>query len=579
MRRGTKVFLALFLLLLLGFGAAGAVSVWFFLKPSVEQDSLLVVNLTGSLVEHDTAQELRELFGERILSVSQLVNAIIAAKDDDRIQGLLFIPGSPGGLDPAKAYEIRTALVEFREAGKPTHAYIEFASTLDYYLASACENLYLMPQGEVWTTGYFAAYPFLRGTLEKVHIRPDFYAYHEYKTASDMYRRREMSEPGREQMAALMDTWWRYLIQGVAESRRLEPEAVEAVMDRSPLVPDEALEAGFVDGLLYWDQVKDRMDGAADGSQDAAFTPVRKYAKTLGGGKSRIAIVYAVGTILPGESKESLFGGAILGSGTTARAIREAREDDGIKAIILRVDSPGGSAMASEEIRREVVRTRESDKPIVVSMSWLAASGGYWISMDADEIVADPTTVTGSIGVVAGKLDWSGFYDWIGMNWEHMSRGRNAGMLTDTRGFSETQAESLEKWMSYIYDDFVGKVAEARELPEEKVREIAKGRVWSGEDALELGLVDRLGGLREAVSAAKELAGIPESEKVRITAYPRPESIWESLFGDVTREPKIEGLPAPIQRILMRAAIWEECKRERVLALDPMLWDLQLLDR
>jgi protease-4 len=579
MRRGTKVFLALVLLLLLGFGAAGAISVWFFLKPSVEQDSLLVVNLSGSLVEHDTAQELRELFGERVFNLSQLINAIIAAKDDDRIQGLLFVTGSPGGLDPAKAYEIRAAIEEFRQAGKPTHAYIEFASTLDYYLASACENLYVMPQGEVWTTGYFAAYPFLRGTLDKVRIRPDFRAYHEYKTASDMYRRREMSDAGREQMDALMDTWWRHLVDGVATSRRLEPEAVEAIFDRSPLVPDEALEAGFVDAVLYWDQVKDRMDGAADGSQDAAFTPVREYARTLSGGKSRIAVVYAIGTILPGESQESLFGGSILGSGTISRAIREAREDDGIKAIVLRVDSPGGSAVASEEIRREVARTRDSGKPIVVSMSWVAASGGYWISMAADEIVAGPTTVTGSIGVVAGKLDWSGFYDWIGMNFEHMSRGRNAGMLTDTQGFTDSQAESLEKWMTYIYEDFIGKVAEGRELPEEQVREIAKGRVWSGEDALRQGLVDRLGGLREAIAAAKERAGIPASEQVRVTTYPRPETLWESLFGDATREPKIEGLPAPIRKALQRAAVLEAWEHERVLALDPMLWDLQLLDR
>lgn len=581
MRRGTKLFLALFVLLFLVFSAAAAVSLWWVMRPQVEEGSLLVIDLSKTLVEQRQEDGLATLMGESSQSVAQVVGGILSAAEDDRIEGLVLLNRGGAYLDLAKAWEIRQALDVFRGAGKPSHAYLEGGGNLDYYVASACENVYLMPLTELWTTGFFVAVPYMKGTLDKLHIEPEFFAYHEYKSAADTFRFEDMPEADRRQWNALLDNWWSHLVDGISASRGLERGEVEEALDASPLMPAEALERGLVDALLYWDEAKDRLDGVPDGESDAHFTWLGSYGRGLGSKSGKkIAVVYAVGVIVPGESEESLFGPSVLGSATVARAIRQAREDDSVSALVLRVDSPGGSASASDEIWREVRRTREAGKPIVVSMSWVAASGGYWISMAADKIVADPTTITGSIGVVSGKFDWSGFYEWIGMNHVHLQRGRNAGMLTDTMDFTDSQEERMRALMDFIYDEFIRKVADGRGLSEETVREIAKGRVWSGVDALEVGLVDELGGLRRSIEVAKELAGIPADEDVRLRALPRKKGFWETLMDG--SKPQLGGaetpLPQPMRDALHRARVWEEWADDPVLALDPRLWGLRTGD-
>jgi protease-4 len=283
----------------------------------------------------------------------------------------------------------------------------------------------------------------------------------------------------------------------------------------------------------------------------------------------RIAVVYGVGSIVDGESNPGFFfSEPVLGSDSVSRALRQADEDDRIDAIVFRVDSPGGSPFASDEVWREVERAK---KPVIVSMSYVAASGGYWVSMGADKIVANPTTITGSVGVVAGKLNMEGLYKWIGINWEEMRRGENAGLFTDTRAFTPEEEAALLKWMNWVYDEFIQKISQGRSMPEGEVRQIARGRVWTGEKALELGLVDELGGLRDAIDLAKETAGIGADTEVELVLYPRPKGFFESLVDDggvmVTQR-----IPEPLRTIGARMEILERWSHEPGLVLDPTLW-------
>jgi protease-4 len=576
-RRGTKLFLAFLFLLILGIAAAASVSMWFVLRPQVRQGSVLHVDLSGALLEHDPIQELRSFLGEPSTLLADIVFGLEAAAEDDRVDSLLLTVGTPAGLDMAKAGELRRAIQEFRASGKPATAYIEFTTTGGYYVASACDNVYLMPGGMVWASGFLAEVPYLRGSLEKLKIEPEFVGLHEYKTANETYQRRRMSEQEREQLDAILDVFWAELTEGIAVSRGLDVEAVVEAIGDAPQTAPEAHEASLVDALLYWDQVEQRLglSGEDDGAQEMTIHDyVRSMSPSPFATKKKVALVYGVGTILDGASDSTLFGGDILGSDTVSAALREAARDDSIDAIVFRVDSPGGSAMASEEIWREAVLAAE-EKPVVVSMSYVAASGGYWIAMDGTKIVANPVTITGSIGVAGGKFNMEGLYDWIGVNWETVKRGEHADLLTDTRASSPAEREEIRALMEWTYDDFVRKVAAGRGMPEEKVREIARGRVWPGRKALELGLVDELGGISKAVELARLEAGISQADVVQLVVYPRPQGLWESLFGGSSvralLSPPVEA-PGSLGKMLSRARILERLGEEPVLALDPTLW-------
>jgi protease-4 len=532
------------------------------------------VDLTRSILEHDPIAELHAFLGEPSTTVADIVFALKAAAQDERVESLLLVVGQPSGLDMAKAGEIREAVARFRAAGKPASAYIEAAGTTGYYVASACDNVYLMPGGMLAVTGFLAEVPFFRATLDKVRIEPQFFGLYEYKSAADSYMREGMSDPDREQWNAILDGFWQELTAGIAASRKLDAAAVEAAIHAAPQMANEALQARLVDELLYWDMVKDRLGIAGDEEGDRVLD-LADYVKSLPSGpwgvKHKIAVVYGIGAILDGESDPGLFGMPTLGSDTVSRAIRQAAEDDSIEAIVFRVDSPGGSATASDEIWREVFQAK-TKKPVIVSMSYVAGSGGYWVSMCADKIVANPVTITGSIGVVGGKLNLGGLYDWAGVKWETLKRGARADLMTDTRPFSDEDAVEIQSMMGSIYEEFVRKVADGRRLPEEKVREIAKGRIWTGRQGKEIGLVDELGGLDAAVQLAKKELGIPEDEKVGIVAYPRAKTIWESFFGEDSVRILAGRAPGRLGKLLAGERLLEAWRREPVLALDPQLW-------
>src|SRR5262249_54094653 len=342
----------------------------------------------------------------------------------------------------AKVEELRDAIADFKKSGKPVFAYMERCSDLEYFLATSADKIYISPVGDVNIKGFAAQATFWRGFLNKLKIEPNIDRYGKYKSFGDSYMRENMSDAQREELEAILDSLYNRYVAAIAESRKKDPEEVKRLIDKGPYAnAKEAVEAGLADGALYIDEVKDQFKQRLklDKYESIASSKYNETGGGFGSGSDRIAIIYASGTITSGESSDGTFGGKTIGSDTIAAAVKRAREDSSIKAIVLRVDSPGGSALASDIIWREVNLAKKA-KPFVASMSDVAASGGYYISMAADKIVAEPGTLTGSIGVVSGKLNWNGLYhDHLGINIETLKRGRNADFYSDTRNFTEEE--------------------------------------------------------------------------------------------------------------------------------------------
>lgn len=488
---------------------------------------VLELDLTEGLTEGPPSDALTAVLSMRKPRLSDVLAGLRRGRDDSRVRALVVkLGGHPLGLGMVQ--ELRQAVARFRASGKLTVAFAEtfgeFGNgTVPYYLASAFERVYLQPSGDVGLTGVALEQRFVKGTLAKLGIGYEMGQRHEYKTAANTFTQDHMTEPHRESMERIVESVVEQFVAGIAEGRRLDPAKVRELVDRGPFLGAEAVEAGLVDRLAYRDEVYDEVKQAA--GDDAHLLFVSRYAKAAAVRKlpnptaAGIALVHGSGQIRSGRSGRSpLGGGGAMGSDTVAAALRAARRDDHVKAVVFRVDSPGGSYVASDVIWREVVLTRRV-KPVIVSMGDLAASGGYFVSMAADVIIAQPGTLTGSIGVFGGKPVVSELLDKIGVNSELVAEGANAGMFSTTRAFSPEQWERVNAWLDRIYDDFVGKVAEARSLTRDRAHELARGRVWTGADAREGGLVDELGGLEDALTLARERAGLAHDAPVRV--YPR----------------------------------------------------------
>ena len=373
--------------------------------------------------------------------------------------------------------------------------------------------------------------PFFRGTFDKLGVLPQFEKRWEYKNAANSYTERELTPEHREALERLKDSWFSQLVRGIAEGRKLSEETVRAAIDRAPLLAPEAEKDKLVDGLAYRDEVVRKALAKAGGG--AELVSLSRYRNRLGdpGGAGSIALVYGVGEVVRGRSTDSVFSAVTMGSDSVSRALRAAAEDSSIRAIVFRVDSPGGSYVASDTIWREVARARERGKPVIVSMGDVAGSGGYFVAISADKIVAQPGTITGSIGVFAGKFVLSGLFEKIGLSFGEVHSGEHALLWDTTKEFSPSERERFDAWLDRVYDDFTSKVAAGRKLSKERVLEIAKGRIWSGEDARERGLVDELGGMDVAVRLARRAARIPETERIHLEVFPKPKTFWESA-GD-----------------------------------------------
>jgi protease IV len=469
-------------------------------------------------------------------TLRDVVDAIDRGANDDRVAGMVARIGA-ASMGMAQTQEIRDAVQRFRAHKKFAVAYAETFGEFGpgngaYYLATAFDQIYLQPSGDIGLTGIIMESPFIKGTLSKLGVT--FHGDHryEYKNALNFYTETKFTGPHKEAMTAIMNSWFSQMKDGICQARQIAPDKFQAIVDGGPYLGKEAVDAKLVDAVMYRDQVYGKVKSQAGSGAELLY--LDKYLDRAGrphdSGK-KIALVFGVGGVTRGKSDfDPVQGSQTMGSETVAGAIRAAAEDSDVKVILFRVDSPGGSYVASDTIWREVMRARQGGKPVIVSMGNLAGSGGYFVAMAADKIVAQPGTITASIGVLGGKMLTSGLWEKVGLSWDEVHQGENATMFTGTHDYTPAEWGRFEAWLDRVYVDFTGKVADGRKLPKEKVLQIAKGRIWSGQDAKNLGLVDELGGYDTALKLAKKAANIPESDEVKIVVYPRPKTFLEALL-------------------------------------------------
>jgi len=505
---------------------------------SVPARTILEIDFERSFVEYGSTDPVSRIFGGGDANVAELVAALERAGNDDRVVGLVGHIGA-GGYGMAMTQEMRDAITAFRAKGKFAVAFSETFGEFGpgnqgYYLAAAFDEIWLQPSGDIGLNGVAGKTMFLRGTFDKLELEVRMDHRHEYKNAMNTYTERGYTPAHREALGAVLASLHSQLVRGVAEGRGLDVAAVAALIDRGPFLGPEALQEKLVDRLGYRDELMAHVKEKAGEGAELLFHD--KYLARAGKphkrGK-RIAVVYGVGPVVRGgNSFDPLFGGGpTMGSKTVAGALREAIEDDEVKAIIFRVDSPGGSYVASDTIWRETVRAKQRGKPIIVSMGNVAGSGGYFVAMDATKIVAHPATITGSIGVLGGKILTRKLFERLGVTHGTIKTAANADMFSELDDFSAHGWQRFQAWLDRVYADFTGKVAAGRGLPLEKVQEIAKGRIWSGEDALKIGLVDELGGWAVAMRLAREAGGLEPDEDIELRTYPKEKSLFEQVLG------------------------------------------------
>ncbi len=541
-----------FLLLVMIMGAVGAAvnSYSFDKKPtSVEDNSILHMELTETIVDRGNKEDLMFDFGPFKGAAELGLNDILAdlekAKTDDRIKGVFLDLGFMVNARMATVKEIRDKLIEFKkESGKPVIAYAELYTQGTYYLASAADQVYLVPEGDLDFRGLQVEMMFLKGLFEKLGVDIQFIrgSNNQFKSYGETFTQDHMSDKNREQMTELICGLWDQYLAAVGDSRKLDKARLNEIAEKLVIREGkDAVEVGMVDGLKYRDEVitllKEKM--GLDADKDLKLASLGKYAratvpKKAGEGKvtstlkkPKVAIVYAQGGINSGESSDG-----DIGSTTISEAIREAREDTTVKAIVLRVNSPGGSGLASDVIWREVDLAKKT-KPVVVSMGDYAASGGYYIACAADKIYAQPNTITGSIGVFGIIPNMQGFFnDKLGITFDGVKTNKYADMMTTSRPLSAEEKGIIQGYVDNFYDTFKTRVAEGRKMTVAQVDSIGQGRVWTGQRGKELGLVDEIGGLEDAIAGAAELAKIAEGD-YRTVDYPEEESILKQLMKNL----------------------------------------------
>jgi protease-4 len=530
--------------------------------------------------------------GGRALVLREAVSALHRAAEDPRVAGLIAQVQLPA-VAAGPVQELREAIAAFT-AVKPSLAWAEtYPGTLSYYLASAFGEVWMQSSGTVGLIGFATDALFLRDALDKAGIEAQFVARGEYKSAANLFTQDGYTDAHREADTRLLESLRGQVWQAIAESRTISQDALDGLADRAPLLRDVAIDSGLIDRVGFRDEAYARIaelvgaeaQSPASGDADDDDAPPRlfvsRYARATGAGgpsmpgrgpKSTIALVTVAGPIVSGRGGSRLpFGSSNAGSDTIAAALREAAHDDSVSAIVLRVDSPGGSVTASETIWREVTRARERGKPVVASMGAVAASGGYYVSMCADAIVANPGTITGSIGVVTGKLVARDLKDRLGIGSDAVRTNANADAWSVNAPFTPEQQAQVEAEADLFYADFVERVAEGRDLTVEAVDAVARGRVWTGADALEHGLVDELGGLRTAVRKAKALAGLDEDTKVRLVSYPGS-SVWELLRPRPSSQPAAASIPDALGGLITRSVVGIVSQAERSLTGASVLW-------
>ena len=515
--------------------------------PTIETNSVLWLRVPDSLGEQE-ADDIFGLINQRD-TVMSLVSTLRKAKVDERISAVVLIPSIAEGLW-GKVQEIRDAVTDFKASGKPIVAYLEYGTGQAYYLASACDEVFMTPTSPLNLIGVSSYAVFLREALDKVGFQADMLSAGDYKTAVNLYTETTFTPEHREMAQSLNRDLYDQLVAGIAEGRELTLARVRVLIDDGPYKAADTVRVGLVDALVYEDQL---IDGLPLGSSPSIVDYADYRQVTLPGEDgSRVALVYAEGVINFGTNGNDLQGNQTVGSETLTSAIRAAREDAEIEAIVLRVDSPGGVAVAADVMWREL-DLASAEKPLIVSMSDLAASGGYYIAAPADVIVAHPGTLTGSIGVYGGKYVAGETLEKLGVNVEVVTDGTHADLFSPTTQFSDSARQAVQAQIDDTYERFLQVVADGRGLSRDQVHQIAQGRVWTGRQAYDNGLVDELGGLHRAVEIAKTEAGIAAESPITLVTYPQPRSFFEVLrnwFGVGVARGAFEVLISPYADML-----------------------------
>lgn len=558
-------------------------------EPPIRDNSVLTLRVAGSLPDYSPDDPFKKYFGGPDQSLTGLVMQFKKAKVDKRIKGIL-LDIDLSGVGWGKAEELRDAITDFRSSGKPVYAFIEFGLNKEYFIATACDKIIVPPPGNLFINGLAADVMFFRGSLDKLGIYPDIYQIGKYKSAGDTFTQKQMTDAHREYINSLLDDLYGRYVTTIAEARHKSPDEVRALIDNAPYSAAQAKQAGLIDEALYRDDVEKEFKKLLGYKDTDQFVPIRGAdyrdvsPESLGLNKGeRIAVIYASGDIGSGSSQNSPSGDQSIGSDTVVKALNDAAADKTLKAIVLRVDSPGGSGLASDIIWH-AVEAANAKKPVVVSMSDVAASGGYYISASAAKIIAQPSTITGSIGVVAGKPVMRGFYDWLGISNEYVLRGKTAGMFRETEKFSDDERAKFEEWIkTTYYQDFVPKVAKGRNKDAQFIDSVGQGRVWTGAQAKDRGLVDDFGGLDKAIEVAKQLAKIPADKGVERVILPYPTTFLQELLsgGGDNSNTQIEqqravaaALPEDARRALRYMQLMDKMKNGETMLLMP--FDLRI---
>ena len=558
-----------------------------FSRPSVAENSVLRLNVSGSLPDYTPEDPFAKAVGiGQTQSFTGLLTQLRKAKIDNRIGGVLLDINFPG-IGWGKADELRDAIADFRTSGKPVYAFMEIGSNKEYYIATAAEKIFLPPSGDIYMNGFAAEAMFYKGSLDKLGIETDVIQIGpKYKNAPDQYTKKEMGEGQKEVINAILDEYYGRFTGAIADARKKTPEDVKKLIDDAPYNAMQAKDLGLIDEAYYKEQVygefKTRLNYKAEDNLRTISTSEYKEisSDSLGLNKGeRVAVIYASGAINIGHSNDGPFGSKMVGSDTIVKAVNDAAADKSIKAIVLRVDSPGGSALASD-LMWYALENAKAKKPVVVSMSDVAASGGYYIACNAHKIVAEPSTITGSIGMFMGKPVVKGLYDWLGITNQYTTRGKNAGIFKETEHWTPDEKAKMEQMADNVYfGNFVPKVAKGRGKTDEEVNTLGQGRVWTGTQAKSNGLIDEFGGLEKAIEIAKQLANLPADKDVKRVIFPEPRPFFETLFGndestEISSEQRAkkalaDSLPADARRALRFAELFDRMKRGDAMMMLP----------
>lgn len=539
-------------------------------KPKIEDHSYLVVDVYGDIIPYYPPDGIISeiIGGGEPETVHRILNNLEKAEVDDRIEGVVMKISSSNSLGAASTEEIRNAVKDVRDSGKKVYAFADALDRNSIYLASACDSIFVPRTAYINFIGIGGGVQFVKGTLEKLGIKPNIHKIDKYKSAAEMVLREDMSPEAREMRQWIMDDMWETAMSELSEDRGLSEEKLIDLMEHALFTAKEAKEAGLVDELLYWDELENRLKNEDDERlktvSQGSYAKVEREKLGLKGDK-KIAVIHAHGMIGGRKSKTDPMLGHMMGHETVAAELRRARLDKDIAAVVFRIESGGGESLASDLIGHEV-EILAAEKPVVVSMLDVAASGGYHIAYRANKIVADPMTITGSIGSISGKFNTKEFYKKLGITFDHIDKGPNALFYSSQHDFTD------EQWKRFIenhwadFNAWLEDVSDHRGIPIETLKTLAMGRVWTGNQAKANGLVDEVGGLDKAIEIAKELADVPADENVTLLHFPKKKSIIESIMGG-------DGGTAAVRYLLYRFIHEDLAQTVEMLPYHPMLTD------